>query len=108
LSCTEKFSNGPWGPGLRPRAALAAANAGPRSTRSVRRPRSAQENLAPRTKDARSKRLVLAASGAPHGDALSALLDLAADDFARAARGSEGVEGMLAFIQKRNAAWNDQ
>lgn len=57
---------------------------------------------------ATTKRLVLAASGAPHGDALSALLDVAADEFARAARGSEGVEGMLAFIQKRNAAWNDQ
>jgi isohexenylglutaconyl-CoA hydratase len=56
---------------------------------------------------ATTKRLVLAASGAPHGAALAALLDAAADDFARAARGPEGVEGMLAFIQKRNAAWND-
>lgn len=56
---------------------------------------------------ATTKRLVLAASGAPHGAALSALLDAAADDFARAARGPEGVEGMLAFIQKRKAAWND-
>jgi len=56
---------------------------------------------------ATTKRLVLAASGTPHGAALSALLDGAADDFARAARGPEGVEGMLAFIQKRNAAWND-
>ncbi|MCY1054957.1 enoyl-CoA hydratase-related protein [Nannocystis sp. SCPEA4] len=56
---------------------------------------------------ATTKRLVLAASGAPHGAALAALLDGAADEFARAARGPEGVEGMLAFIQKRNAAWND-
>lgn len=56
---------------------------------------------------ATTKRLVLAASGAPRGDALAALLDAAADDFARAARGPEGVEGMLAFIQKRPAAWND-
>lgn len=56
---------------------------------------------------ATTKRLVLAASGLPQGDALAALLDAAADDFARAARGPEGVEGMIAFIQKRNAAWND-
>jgi isohexenylglutaconyl-CoA hydratase len=56
---------------------------------------------------ATTKRLVLAASGAPHGAALGALLDAAADDFARAARGPEGVEGMLAFIHKRKAAWND-
>lgn len=54
-----------------------------------------------------TKRLVIAASGAPHGDALGGLLDAAADDFARAARGPEGIEGMMAFIQKRNAAWND-
>lgn len=53
-----------------------------------------------------TKRLVLAASGAPHGPALEQLLDAAADDFARAARGGEAVEGMLAFMQKRNAAWN--
>lgn len=56
---------------------------------------------------ATTKRLVLAASGAPHGAELARLLDAAADDFARAARGPEGVEGMLAFIQKRNAPWND-
>lgn len=54
-----------------------------------------------------TKRLVLAASGAPHGDALGGLLDAASEDFARAARGPEGVEGMMAFIQKRNAAWNE-
>lgn len=54
-----------------------------------------------------TKRLVLAASGLPQGPALAALLDAAADDFARAARGPEAVEGMMAFIQKRNAGWND-
>ena len=53
---------------------------------------------------ATTKRLVLAAAGA-HGDALSTLLDAAADDFAAAARGPESVEGMTAFIQKRSPQW---
>lgn len=53
---------------------------------------------------ATTKRLVLAAAGA-HGDALSRLLDAAADDFAAAARGPESVEGMTAFLQKRSPQW---
>ncbi len=36
---------------------------------------------------------------------LSALLDRAADEFALAARGPEGIEGMTAFIQKREPNW---
>jgi isohexenylglutaconyl-CoA hydratase len=53
---------------------------------------------------ATTKRLVLAAAAA-HGEALAALLDRAADDFARAARGPESVEGMTAFLQKRSPSW---
>lgn len=53
---------------------------------------------------ATTKRLVLAAAAA-HGDTLAALLDAAADDFARAARGPESVEGMTAFLQKRSPSW---
>lgn len=56
---------------------------------------------------ATTKRLVLAAAGA-HGDELEALLDAAADDFARAARGPESLEGMTAFIQKRRPKWADE
>ncbi|MEM6290632.1 MAG: enoyl-CoA hydratase-related protein [Myxococcota bacterium] len=36
---------------------------------------------------------------------LGALLDRAADEFAQAARGPEGIEGMTAFIQKREPNW---
>lgn len=36
---------------------------------------------------------------------LESLLDAAATDFALAARGAEGVEGMTAFIQKRPPRW---
>lgn len=54
-----------------------------------------------------TKRLVLAAAAA-HGDELEALLDDAADDFARAARGPESLEGMTAFIQKRRPKWADE
>ena len=36
---------------------------------------------------------------------LGELLDRAAIDFAKAARGEEGIEGMMAFIQKRKAYW---
>lgn len=50
---------------------------------------------------ARTKRLVLEVSGA----GLDALLDRAAADFAAAARGEEGVEGMLAFMEKRAPRW---
>ncbi len=53
-----------------------------------------------------TKRLVLAAAAA-HGDTLGAVLDGASEDFARAARGSESVEGMTAFIQKRRPTWAD-
>lgn len=53
---------------------------------------------------ATTKRLVLAAAAA-HGDTLAALLDTAADDFARAARGPESVEGMTAFLHKRSPSW---
>jgi isohexenylglutaconyl-CoA hydratase len=53
---------------------------------------------------ATTKRLVLAAAAA-HGDALGELLDRASEDFARAARGPESVEGMTAFLQKRSPSW---
>jgi len=56
---------------------------------------------------AMTKRLVLAAAAA-HGEALEALLDAAAEDFARAARGPESLEGMTAFIQKRRPMWADE
>ena len=56
---------------------------------------------------ATTKRLVLAAAAA-HGEALEALLDDAAEDFARAARGPESLEGMTAFIQKRRPKWADE
>ena len=56
--------------------------------------------------NATTKRLVLAAAAA-HGDALATLLDRAAEDFARAARGPESVEGMTAFLQKRSPSWAD-
>jgi len=56
---------------------------------------------------ATTKRLVLAAAAA-HGDELEALLDAAAEDFARAARGPESLEGMTAFIQKRRPHWADE
>lgn len=36
---------------------------------------------------------------------LGALLDAAAIEFGEAARGEEGIEGMMAFIQKRKAYW---
>ena len=55
---------------------------------------------------ATTKRLVLAAA-AVDADGLSALLDAAADDFARAARGPDSVEGMTAFLQKRRPSWQD-
>jgi len=38
-------------------------------------------------------------------EAPEALVDDAAESFARAARSDEGQEGMMAFIQKRPAAW---
>lgn len=54
-----------------------------------------------------TKRLVLTAAGA-HGDELEALLDDAAEEFARAARGPDSLEGMTAFIQKRRPKWADE
>ena len=53
-----------------------------------------------------TKRLVLIAAGA-HAGTLEAVLDDAAGDFARAARGAESVEGMTAFLQKRRPSWAD-
>lgn len=38
---------------------------------------------------------------------LTSLLDAAADGFAVAARGPEGIEGMTAFIQKRKPQWSE-
>lgn len=55
---------------------------------------------------ATTKRLVLAAAAAD-GSRLAALLDDASEDFARAARGPESVEGMTAFLQKRRPSWQD-
>lgn len=54
-----------------------------------------------------TKRLVLAAAAAT-SDELGPLLDAAAEDFARAARGPESLEGMTAFIQKRRPKWADE
>ena len=56
---------------------------------------------------ATTKRLVLAAAAAT-SDELGPLLDAAAEDFARAARGPESLEGMTAFIQKRRPNWADE
>ena len=56
---------------------------------------------------ATTKRLVLAAAAAT-SDELGPLLDAAAEDFARAARGPESLEGMTAFIQKRRPLWADE
>jgi len=56
---------------------------------------------------ATTKRLVLAAAAAT-SDQLGPLLDAAAEEFARAARGPESLEGMTAFIQKRRPQWADE
>ncbi len=48
-----------------------------------------------------TKRLMLAVGSVE----LEALLDEGAREFARAARGPEGVEGMTAFLQKRRPRW---
>jgi isohexenylglutaconyl-CoA hydratase len=51
---------------------------------------------------AATKKIVLAVGETP----MDTLLDAAADDFAACARGAEGVEGMMAFIQKRKPTWD--
>jgi isohexenylglutaconyl-CoA hydratase len=51
---------------------------------------------------AETKRLMLRAAGPTP---LDALLDDAADSFAKAVRGKEGREGTTAFVEKRKPAW---
>lgn len=51
--------------------------------------------------NAATKALLLASVDQPQGP----LLDQAANDFANAVLGEEGVEGTLAFVQKRKPAW---
>ncbi|MGZ0783966.1 enoyl-CoA hydratase/isomerase family protein [Pseudomonas saponiphila] len=51
--------------------------------------------------NAATKALLLASVEQPRGP----LLDQAASDFANAVMGEEGVEGTLAFVQKRPPAW---
>jgi len=53
---------------------------------------------------ATTKSIVLAVGS----KALSELLDDGARRFAESVRGPEGVEGTMAFVQKRAAAWNDE
>ncbi len=50
---------------------------------------------------ATTKRLMLDVGGVP----LDALLDRASREFAAAVRGGEGIEGMVAFIEKRKPRW---
>lgn len=52
--------------------------------------------------NAGTKAVMLRVGTAP----MNELLDRAAIEFAAAARGEEGVEGMTAFIEKRQASWN--
>lgn len=51
--------------------------------------------------NAATKALLLASVDQPLGP----LLDQAAEDFAQAVTGAEGLEGTLAFVQKRKPAW---
>lgn len=53
--------------------------------------------------NAGTKQLMLRVGSAP----MDELLDRAAIEFAAAVRGEEGVEGMTAFIQKRQPSWNE-
>ena len=53
---------------------------------------------------AATKSLMARALHTPAAD----LVDAAAHIFAQAARGSEGVEGMTAFLQKRSPSWAPQ
>jgi isohexenylglutaconyl-CoA hydratase len=51
--------------------------------------------------NAATKKLLLASAGQPSDD----LLDQAAEWFSEAVTGAEGVEGTLAFVQKRKPGW---
>ena len=51
--------------------------------------------------NARTKQLVLASAGQP----ADTLLDEAAEWFSEAVTGAEGVEGTMAFVQKRKPGW---
>jgi isohexenylglutaconyl-CoA hydratase len=51
--------------------------------------------------NATTKKLLLASAGQPS----NALLDEAADWFSEAVTGTEGVEGTMAFVQKRKPGW---
>ncbi|WP_283181123.1 enoyl-CoA hydratase/isomerase family protein [Pseudomonas svalbardensis] len=51
--------------------------------------------------NAMTKKLLLASAGQPS----SALLDEAADWFSEAVTGAEGIEGTMAFVQKRKPGW---
>ncbi|MBN3862710.1 enoyl-CoA hydratase/isomerase family protein [Pseudomonas frederiksbergensis] len=51
--------------------------------------------------NAATKKLLLASAGQPSG----ALLDQAAEWFSEAVIGAEGVEGTMAFVQKRKPGW---
>ena len=51
--------------------------------------------------NAATKKLLLASAGQPSG----ALLDQAAEWFSEAVTGAEGVEGTMAFVQKRKPGW---
>jgi isohexenylglutaconyl-CoA hydratase len=54
--------------------------------------------------NAQTKALLLAAEN----EALGPLLDRAAEQFAAAVTGAEGVEGTMAFVQKRAPKWAEQ
>ncbi|KAA5839160.1 enoyl-CoA hydratase/isomerase family protein, partial [Pseudomonas chlororaphis] len=51
--------------------------------------------------NAATKALLLASAEEP----LAPLLDRAAEQFAAAVTGAEGIEGTMAFVQKRKPAW---
>ena len=51
--------------------------------------------------NATTKKLLLASAGQPSG----ALLDEAAEWFSEAVTGAEGIEGTMAFVQKRKPGW---
>ncbi|MNR27572.1 enoyl-CoA hydratase [compost metagenome] len=51
--------------------------------------------------NAATKKLLLASAGQPS----DALLDQAAQWFSEAVTGAEGVEGTMAFVQKRKPGW---
>jgi isohexenylglutaconyl-CoA hydratase len=51
--------------------------------------------------NAATKKLLLASAAQPSGE----LLDQAAEWFGEAVTGAEGVEGTMAFVQKRKPGW---